>query len=98
MNYVVNIRSNVPYDAYVGRPSAFGNPFVIGRDGNRREVIEKYRRWLLEQPALVERVRKELAGKVLGCFCAPHSCHADVLAEVANDVQRSSENPHEDHV
>ena len=38
---------------YVGRPSKWGNPFVIGRDGTREEVIAKYRDWILRQPALV---------------------------------------------
>jgi hypothetical protein len=33
---------------YVGRPSALGNPFVVGRDGSRAEVIEKFRQWLWE--------------------------------------------------
>ena len=28
---------------YIGRGSAWGNPFVIGRDGDRAEVIEKYK-------------------------------------------------------
>ncbi len=82
---VVHVK-RVAYDVYVGRPSAFGNPFVIGRDGTRATVIEKYRAWLLAQPALVERVRRELAGKVLGCWCAPLPCHGDVLADLANGV------------
>ena len=30
------------------------------------------------------RVRDELSGKRLGCFCAPLPCHGDVLAEIAN--------------
>jgi len=40
---------------YVGRKmpgilgSVLGNPFRIGRDGTRFEVIAKYRRWLWEQ-------------------------------------------------
>jgi Domain of unknown function (DUF4326) len=71
------------YDVYVGQPSPFGNPFVIGRDGKRGAVIGQYRTWLLAQPALVERVRRELAGKVLGCWCAPLPCHGDVLADIA---------------
>ena len=79
---VVHVK-RAPYDVYVGRPSPFGNPFVIGRDGDRAAVIQKYRAWLLAQPALVERVRRELAGKVLGCWCAPLPCHGDVLADVA---------------
>jgi hypothetical protein len=82
---VVNIRSGQPFDVYVGRgrDSKWGNPYMIGRDGTREEVIEKYRQWLLSQPALVEEVKRELAGKVLGCFCAPFACHAEILAEIA---------------
>jgi hypothetical protein len=30
-------------------------------------------------------IKKELRGKILGCWCAPLPCHADILAEVAND-------------
>jgi len=26
---------------YIGRPSKWGNPFVIGRDGSRADVIAK---------------------------------------------------------
>lgn len=69
---------------YVGRPGPFGNQFVLGRDGDRAQVIEKYRQWLVTQPALVARVQRELAGKDLVCFCAPKACHGDVLLEVAN--------------
>ena len=79
---VVHVK-RAAYDVYIGRPSPFGNPFVIGRDGDRTAVILRYRTWLLAQPALVERVRRELAGKVLGCWCAPLPCHGDVLVDVA---------------
>lgn len=73
-----------PYDVYIGRPSVWGNPFKIGPDGDREAVIAKYRAWLLSQPALVERAQRELAGKTLGCWCAPNACHGDVLLEVAH--------------
>lgn len=69
---------------YVGRPTAFGNPFVIGRDGDRATVIEKYEAWLLSQPELVARAREELRGCNLVCWCAPLPCHADVLLRIAN--------------
>ncbi len=36
------------YDVYIGRPGPWGNPFVIGRDGTREQVIAKYRTWLLQ--------------------------------------------------
>jgi hypothetical protein len=67
---------------YIGRPSIWGNPFVIGRDGDRAEVIRKYEAWLMRHPRLLARVA-ELRGKVLGCFCAPLPCHGDVLARLA---------------
>lgn len=71
------------YDVYVGRPTKWGNPFVIGRDGSRSEVIAKYERWLDSQPALVAAL-PELKGKRLGCWCAPAACHADVLVRRSN--------------
>jgi len=72
-----------PYDVYIGRPSRWGNPFEIGKDGTREEVIEKYRAWIVEQPELMAAL-PELRGKVLGCWCAPKSCHGDILVELAN--------------
>jgi len=41
------------YDCYIGRPSKWGNSFVIGKDGTREEVVEKYRQWVLQQPELM---------------------------------------------
>lgn len=72
------------YDVYIGRPTKWGNPFVIGKDGDRNEVISKYREWLNRHPNLIEDAKKELRGRILGCFCAPKACHGDVLAEIAN--------------
>ncbi len=74
------------YDRYIGRPTDFGNPFVIGQNGTRAQVVKMYRDWLLKQPKLLERVKAELKGQVLGCWCAPEACHGDVLAEIANET------------
>jgi hypothetical protein len=71
------------HDVYIGRPGKWGNPFVIGRDGTRGQVIAKYRQWLVSQAALVAAL-PELKGKTLGCWCAPNACHGDVLAEMAD--------------
>lgn len=68
---------------YVGRPTKWGNPFKIGRDGTRREVIAKYREWLLDNEALFLDLH-ELKGRDLYCFCSPLPCHADILLELAN--------------
>ena len=68
------------------RGGAWGNPFVIGKDGGRAEVIEKYRRWLWARikadKAFAARVRA-LHGKDLVCCCAPAACHGDVLERAA---------------
>ena len=69
------------------RPSKWGNPYQIGRDGTRQEVIAKYRAWIIQQPALMAAL-PELAGKVLGCWCAPKACHGDVLAELVDRRER----------
>lgn len=69
---------------YVGRPSKWGNPFQIGRDGTREEVVEKYMEWFLSQPHLIEAIH-ELRGKDLICWCSPLCCHADFLLELANE-------------
>lgn len=72
---------NERFDVYIGRPGPFGNPFEIGVDGTRKEVIEKYRKWIRTQPELLEQL-ETLRGKVLGCWCHPKSCHGDVIVEI----------------
>ena len=84
---VVNRHDTEVYDVYIGRPSRFGNPYVIPRDGDRRMVLARYRIYLAEQmandPQFTEDVLA-LKGKVLCCWCAPQACHGDILLEVAN--------------
>src|SRR5262245_45541659 len=63
---------------YVGRPSAWGNPYRIGPDGDRAAVIAQYRRYLWRRKDLLARL-PELTGKRLGCWCHPQPCHAAVL-------------------
>ena len=73
---VVNIKNN-PSELdyiYIGRPSKWGNPFVIGRDGNRDEVVRKYLYYILEDQNLLNDL-DEIKGKNLGCYCAPQLCH-----------------------
>lgn len=61
------LRGPVANSVYVGRPSIWGNPFVIGKDGTRDEVIAKYGSWLMQQPALLAKLAR-LAGKHLICW------------------------------
>lgn len=69
------------YDIYIGRPFKWCNPFVIGKDGNREEVIQKYKKWILNQSELLKDLH-ELRNKTLGCWCKPKNCHGDVLKEL----------------
>ncbi len=73
-----------PYDVYIGRPSKWGNPYVIGKDGDRDEVISKYEMYIMCHPELFAELQ-ELEGKVLGCWCAPQECHGDILKIMVED-------------
>lgn len=81
---VINIRrrsnSVMPF-VYIGRPSIWGNPFVIGKDGSRDEVIEKYEWHIRNRPDLIAQL-PDLIGKDLGCYCHPLPCHGDVLIKL----------------
>jgi hypothetical protein len=83
---------------YVGRPSKWGNPFRAGafrfltgpKAGQKMDAADAVKAFrnrinLVEGEEVIARIRKELAGKDLVCWCpldAP--CHADVLLEIAN--------------
>ena len=69
------------YDVYIGRGSKWGNPFIIGKDGNRSEVIKLYEEYILKETDLMESLH-ELDDKVLGCFCYPKNCHGDILIKL----------------
>jgi len=97
----IHVRNKRNYDGegvYVGRPTALGNPFRIGRDGSRAEVVEKYREWLCEglrgdNPCtamfadLFDQV-SETGELTLICWCAPEECHADVIREFLMEAWR----------
>ena len=68
---------------FVDRRGPFGNPFKIGRDGDRDEVCDKFEKWIGDQSEILGRVDK-LRGKVLVCYCYPERCHGMTLAKLAN--------------
>lgn len=79
---VVNKYKSDRYDVYIGRGSPYGNPYVIGIDGNREQVIRKYSEYfykrLSEDVGFLKQVMS-LKGKRLACFCHPKACHGDVI-------------------
>jgi len=87
---IVNKRSYRGNGVYIGRPSPLGNPFVIGKDGTRDQVIEKYRHWLygkMTKPGIIgdAKIMRALAAlnedSVLICWCAPRACHGSVVED-----------------
>lgn len=99
---IVNCRTHHGAHIYVGRPSPLGNPFAIGRDGDRDAVIAQYRHWLWQQVlcesgAVWDELQKLVAiaaarELVLGCWCSPQPCHADVIKNCVEYLSRCSSN------
>lgn len=93
---VVNRRALPKLDGYevvyVGRPSAFGNPFPVDAHRSRRQAIAEFDAWLAArlQHATTQRTRVlHLANELvfgrriaLSCWCAPDPCHATVVRRV----------------
>lgn len=80
---VVNKRTHkkTEDDVYIGRPSKWGNPFIIGKDGTREEVVFKYSEWIKTQPKLISSLHT-LKNKNLVCFCYPELCHGNILKDL----------------
>jgi hypothetical protein len=89
----------LPDDAVsVARPTKWGNPFVVGRDGSAADCVRLYGMLLggllcmscaapvAAQKATIETIERdwiELVGKRLACWCQiGRPCHADVLGEI----------------
>ena len=96
---VVNIKRTRNYEEYCGRGGDWGNPYRIGRDGNREDVIRKFRgtlsRMIEKDETIIPKLAR-LSGKRLGCYCAPAPCHAEVLAaaaDLARQLIDRKENP-----
>lgn len=78
--------SNAPANAaYIGRGSKYGNPFIIGIDGDRKMVIAKFRTYaewrLSKEPNWLD----GLIGKNLSCYCSPLPCHGDVILSILKE-------------
>jgi hypothetical protein len=74
-----------PGAVYIGRPSPWGNPFVIHGTATREIVVELYSEFVENTPELKRSIQDNLRGKDLVCFCAPKACHGDVILRIANE-------------
>ncbi len=90
---------NDPNNVYIGRrgvvfvnkvrypqkDSIWYNPYKVGKDGSREEVIAKYEVYIknrLEKEEGLKEELKKLKGKTLGCWCSPEACHGDILLKL----------------
>jgi hypothetical protein len=83
-----------PHDVYIGRPSKWGNPYshLSGKGSvqvaSREEAIACYEQMLRVQDERSQSLMDdlhEIAGKTLGCWCAPKACHGDVLVKLCRE-------------
>jgi hypothetical protein len=71
---------DAPADAvYIGRGSPYGNRFVIGKDGDRDQVCNRF-----ECEQLPDLDVSPVANRDLLCFCWPHRCHGESILAKAN--------------
>lgn len=92
MSTVVNIAHDrsilaEPDIVRIDRETRWRNPLVIGKDGDRVEVIARYRAWLWREIAAGRIALADLAAlasKRLACWCSPSPCHGDILARAAH--------------
>ncbi|MFZ1529011.1 MAG: DUF4326 domain-containing protein [Ferruginibacter sp.] len=92
---IVNLKHKETWPANVpvfriDRTTVLGNPYIIGQDGTRKEVIEKYRLLLPQQYGLLNIIRDSIDAMLeraktypilLACWCAPLPCHGDVIRD-----------------
>ena len=70
---------------FPSRQSNFANPFKLGKDGTREEIINKYKVYITNKLDNDKFLRQELInmkGKKLGCWCYPAPCHGNVLLDL----------------
>lgn len=105
---------NHPNHEYIGRrgivfinkerfpkqDSIWANPFKIGRDGTRDDVLCKYEKLLRDKlytndvnkaadaAAIYKEDLLKLDGKILGCWCKPEPCHGDVLLKLIEELKQ----------
>lgn len=88
LTLVVNKDRGDLYDVYIGRGTIWGNPYQMGQDGDRNEVIRKFAydfgRGFLKASENLEHNLGIIRGKVIACHCKPAACHGDVLAAHLN--------------
>ena len=91
MSAVLNWRlDGWPPDAVlITRPGILSNPYVIGRDGSRQQVIDRFelyaRARIVSDPAFLKAIL-DTEGRDLLCCCRPLPCHGEVIVRLRREV------------
>lgn len=98
---VVNVKKE-DFDVYIGRASPgylaspFCNPFKLGADGTREQVLAKFEEYFVKKLAGDPSLNLSFAllkGSRLGCWCKPQACHGDILARLLDGAPELSKPP-----
>jgi hypothetical protein len=82
--FIHNENSNIK-ERYPKKSSPFANPFKLNKDGNRKEIIQKYKKYIkkrLDSDNDLQKLLLNMKNKNLGCWCHPEPCHGDVLIDL----------------
>jgi len=89
-----------PQNLYIGRrgivfidnirfpkkDSKWANPFRIGKNGTREDVLKKYEIYVTSLISDKKLYIEEIRGKTLGCWCHPEPCHGDILIKILHNL------------
>jgi topoisomerase IA-like protein len=80
----------------ITRAGVLGNPFVIGKDGDRNAVCDKHMEYLHNEYQKKGKIYRALLGIAeaysfglniaLVCYCAPKRCHGNNIAEAVEKI------------
>lgn len=102
---IVNVKTEKA-DIMIDRTSILGNPFHIGRDGTREQVIQKYRSYLWNCIQVIDELNRILDVDILntiakkeelklGCHCKPEPCHGDIVLKAIEYLRNRREDQEE---
>ncbi len=94
MTKLVNQKDTKRFDVDIGRGSLYGNHFLIGVDGDREQVVEKYKKYFHKRILTDKTFRDNvlaLKGKTLACWCVPLLCHGYVFIDYLEGTKLSEQ-------
>ena len=83
--HVLDYAKNNNLYIQIDRWTDWGNPFILGSDGDRDEVCNAYEVYFNYKKSLLKKL-PNIKGKALGCHCYPERCHGNHLKKLADEL------------